>query len=168
MPPLSRWFTLGDLLQAVHDQTAFDLVCDRFLEPRLEQLAWNFPRTKSRQIRFGRNFVVRFAVVAIDFSSRNRNDHVPFTSAWLVDLNLKIQLGRGLSPAEALKNSSIRLDIVHRIVLEQWLAEFFERFDVIAGHLIPSAKAKALLPARVREVVAPKRRISGVNLENIR
>ena len=80
----------------------------------------------------------------------------------------EIQLGRGLSPAEALRNPSIQLDIAHRIVLEQWLAEFFERFDAIAGHLIPSAKAKVLPPARVREVVAPKRRISGVNLENIR
>jgi hypothetical protein len=67
-----------------------------------------------------------------------------------------------------LSNSSIQLDIAHRIVLEQWLAEFFGRLDAIAEHLIPSAKAKALQSARVREVVAPKRRISGVNLENIR
>ena len=80
----------------------------------------------------------------------------------------EIQLGRGLSPSEALRNPSIQLDIAHRIVLEQWLAEFFGRLDAIAGHLIPTAKAKALQPARVREVVAPKRRISGVNLENIR
>ena len=80
----------------------------------------------------------------------------------------EIQLGRGLSPAEALRNPSIQLDIAHRIVLEQWLTEFFDRPDAVAGHLIPSAKVKALPPARVREVVAPKRRISGVNLENIR
>ena len=80
----------------------------------------------------------------------------------------EIQLGRGLSPAEALRNPSIQLDIAHRIVLEQWLADFFERFDAIAGHLIPTAKAKALKPARTRQVIAPKRRISGVNLESIR
>jgi hypothetical protein len=80
----------------------------------------------------------------------------------------EIQLGRGLSPAEALRNPSIQLYIAHRIVLEQWLTEFFDRLDAVAGHLIPSAKVKALPPARVREVVAPKRRISGVNLENIR
>jgi hypothetical protein len=35
----------------------------------------------------------------------------------------EIQLGRGLSPAEALKNPRIQLDMAHRIVLEQWLAE---------------------------------------------
>jgi hypothetical protein len=80
----------------------------------------------------------------------------------------EIQLGRGLSPAEALRNPSIQLDIAHRIVLEQWLAEFFERLDAIAGHLISTAKAKALQPGRRREVVAPKRRISGINLESIR
>ena len=79
----------------------------------------------------------------------------------------EIQLGRGLSPAEALKNPRIQLDMAHRIVLEQWLAELFERLDATAGHLIPTTKAKALKPARVREVTAPKRRISGVNLENI-
>lgn len=80
----------------------------------------------------------------------------------------EIQLGRGLSPAEALKNPSIQLDMAHRIVLEQWLADLFERFDAIAGHLIPTARASAVKPARTREVIAPKRRISGVNLENIR
>ena len=80
----------------------------------------------------------------------------------------EIQLGRGLSHAEALKNPRIQLDIAHRIVLEQWLAELFERFDAIARHLIPTQKAKALKPARVQEVTAPKRRLSGVNLENIR
>jgi hypothetical protein len=80
----------------------------------------------------------------------------------------EIQLGRGLSPAEALKNPSIQLDMAHRIVLEQWLADLFERFDALAGHLIPTAKAKALRPTKTREVTAHKRRLSGVNLENIR
>jgi hypothetical protein len=80
----------------------------------------------------------------------------------------EIQVGRGLSPAEALRNPSMQLDIAHRIILEQWLAEFSERLDAIAGHLIPTRKANALQPARMREVVAPKRRISGINLENIR
>ena len=80
----------------------------------------------------------------------------------------EIQLGRGLSPTEALKNPSIQLDMAHRIVLEQWLADLFERFDAIARHLIPTARASRVKSARTREVIAPKRRISGVNLENIR
>ena len=80
----------------------------------------------------------------------------------------EIQLGRGLSPAEALKNPSILMDLAHRIVLEQWLADLFARFDTIAGHLIPTARANAVKPARTPQVIASKRRISGVNLENIR
>ena len=80
----------------------------------------------------------------------------------------EIQLGRGLSPAEALRNPTIQLDMAHRIVLEQWLADLFERFDTIAAHLIPTAKARKVMSARTREVLVPKRRISGVNLENIR
>jgi len=52
--------------------------------------------------------------------------------------------------------------MAHRIVLEQWLADLFQRFDAVAGHLIPTAKAKA-----TREVIHPERRRSGVNLENI-
>jgi hypothetical protein len=80
----------------------------------------------------------------------------------------EIQLGRGLSPAEALKNPSILMDLAHRIVLEQWLADLFERFDTMAGHLIPTARANAVKPARTPQVIASKRRISGVNLENIR
>ena len=70
--------------------------------------------------------------------------------------SLEIQLGRGVSPAEALKNPRIQLDMAHRIVLEQWLAEFFERLDAIARHLIPTAKAKALRPAKVQEVFGAK------------
>jgi hypothetical protein len=79
----------------------------------------------------------------------------------------EIQIGRGLSPAEALKNEAVQLDMAHRIVLEQWLADLFSRFDAIAGHLIPTAKAKALKPAASQPSL-PKRRTSGVNMENIR
>jgi hypothetical protein len=79
----------------------------------------------------------------------------------------EIQIGRGLSPAEALKNEAVQLDMAHRIVLEQWLADLFSRFDAIAGHLIPTAKAKALKPA-VSQPPLPRRRTSGVNMENIR
>jgi hypothetical protein len=59
------------------------------------------------------------------------------------------------------------LDIAHRIVLEQWLTDLFSRFDAIAGHLIPTAKANALKPAALQPSL-PKRRTSGVNMENIR
>jgi hypothetical protein len=80
----------------------------------------------------------------------------------------EIQLGRGLSPAEALSNKAVALDIAHRIVLEQWLSDLFGRFDDIAGHLIPTAKAAALKPTAAAVKSRPiQRRTSGINLENI-
>ena len=79
----------------------------------------------------------------------------------------EVQLGRGLSPAEALANPEVQLDMAHRIILEQWLADLFGRFDAIAGHLIPTAKAAALKPAVAAKVRPVQRRVSGINLENI-
>lgn len=79
----------------------------------------------------------------------------------------EIQLGRGLSPAEALTNPDVRLDMAHRIVLEQWLADIFARFDAIGGQLIPTARAAAIKPASVAKPRPALRRTSGINLENI-
>jgi hypothetical protein len=79
----------------------------------------------------------------------------------------EVQLGRGLSPAEALANPDVQLDMAHRIILEQWLADLFGRFDAIAGHLISTAKAGALKPAAAGKVRPAQRRVSGINLENI-
>lgn len=80
----------------------------------------------------------------------------------------EVQLGRGLSPAEALANADVQLDMAHRIILEQWLADLFERFDAIAGQLIPTVKAGMLKPAAAAKVRSAQRRVSGINLENIR
>ena len=33
------------------------------------------------------------------------------------------------------------MDLLHRMVLEDWLQEMFRRFDAIASHLLPTAKA---------------------------
>lgn len=78
----------------------------------------------------------------------------------------EIQLRRGLSPADALKNPAAKLDTAHRIVLEQWLSELFSRFDAIAPHLIPSERAKQIQPnASIQQ--QPSRRITGINLRNI-
>ncbi len=78
----------------------------------------------------------------------------------------EIQLGCGLSPAEALTNKNVQLDMAHRIILEQWLAELFERFDAIAGHLLPTIKASSIKPVTAR-ARTPQHRTSGINLENI-
>lgn len=80
----------------------------------------------------------------------------------------EIQLGHGLSPADALTNRDVQLDTAHRIILEQWLSDLFSRFDAIAGNLIPTAKATAIKPASTTRSRTVQRRTSGINLENIR
>jgi len=79
----------------------------------------------------------------------------------------EVQLGRGLSPAEALKNMTLKIDMVHRAILENWLGDLFRRFDAIAPHLVPTAAAKSIQPAIT---TAPKRSLKkeeAINLENI-
>lgn len=80
----------------------------------------------------------------------------------------ELQLGRGLSSFEALNSRDVQFDVAHRIVLEQWLADLFARFDMMAGHLIPTEKARQIRPVSVNETTTPKRRTHGINLENIR
>jgi hypothetical protein len=79
----------------------------------------------------------------------------------------EVQIGRGLSPAVALKNLSLKIDLVHRTILERWLGDVFRRFDAIASHLVPSAAAKLIQPAAK---TAPRRSLkkeAAINLENI-
>src|SRR5690606_21242469 len=68
----------------------------------------------------------------------------------------ELQLGRGLSPFDALNSPEVQLDVAHRIVLEQWLADMFARFDSIAGHLIPTEKAKPIKPRSAATAVGAK------------
>lgn len=80
---------------------------------------------------------------------------------------LEIQQGRSFSPAEALKNPELKVDLLHRMILEEWLQDMFRRFDAIAGHLLPSASARA-----IRAVPRPSRqtmhkRGAAVNVRNI-
>ena len=61
----------------------------------------------------------------------------------------EIQIGRGLSPAEALKNEAVPLDMAHRIVLEQWLAACANRLSYPQA-LATSASAMGILSSRLR------------------
>jgi hypothetical protein len=81
----------------------------------------------------------------------------------------EVRLGRGLSPAEALKNPELQLDLVHLLVLEDWLGDTFRQFDAIAGHLLPTAKAKVIQPQKARAAAMPTQaaRGSSINLEGI-
>jgi len=80
---------------------------------------------------------------------------------------VQVKLGRTISPAEAVANGDLGLDLVHRIVLQKWLAELFRNFNAIKSLLVPGAYAeKITAPGDIRQkrerVVA-----TGINLENI-
>ena len=79
----------------------------------------------------------------------------------------EVQLGRGLSPAEALKNLSLKIDLVHRTILERWLRDVFRGFDAIASHLVPTAAAKAIQPAARSTHRRSLKKEAAINLENI-
>lgn len=79
----------------------------------------------------------------------------------------EVQLQRGLSPAEALKNSSLKIHITHRMILEDWLAEMFRRFDAIASHLLPTEAAAKIKPAIHAGAKPPRKRGAAINVENI-
>jgi hypothetical protein len=82
---------------------------------------------------------------------------------------LEIRAGRGFSPAEALKNPELRMDLLHRMVLEDWLQEMFRRFDAIASHLLPTANALSVQPkAAASSPGRPaSKRGAAVNVDNI-
>ena len=57
---------------------------------------------------------------------------------------VELQAGRGISPAEALRNPDLKVDTTHRIILEDWLRTLFRGFEAIAAHLLPTAQAAAI------------------------
>jgi len=80
---------------------------------------------------------------------------------------IQIKLGRAISPAEAVASGDLGVDLVHRIVLEKWLAELFRNFNAIKSFLVPDAYAeKITAPDDIRQ---KRERIvtAGINLENI-
>jgi hypothetical protein len=79
----------------------------------------------------------------------------------------EVRLGRGLSPAEALKNPSLQIDMAHRLILEDWIREMFRRFDAIASHLLPSEAAAKIEPPIEPIATSPRKRGAAINLENL-
>jgi len=81
--------------------------------------------------------------------------------------SIEVRLDRGLSPAEALKNPAIKIDMAHRLILEDWTREMFRRFDAIASHILPTEPAaKITLPIEPAAKSARKRG-AAINVENL-
>ena len=79
----------------------------------------------------------------------------------------EVRLGRGLSPAEALKNPELKIDLAHRLILEDWLREMFRRFDAIASHLLPSEAAAKITPPIEPAAKSPRKRGAAINVEDL-
>jgi len=79
----------------------------------------------------------------------------------------EVRLGTGLSPAEALKNPALKIDMAHRLILEDWLLEMFRRLDAIASHLLPSDAAANIKPAIQPAARSPRKRGAAINVENL-
>jgi hypothetical protein len=81
--------------------------------------------------------------------------------------SIEVRLDRGLSPSEALKNPAIKIDMAHRLILEDWIREMFRRFDAIASHILPTEPAaKITLPIEPSAKSARKRG-AAINVENL-
>ena len=79
----------------------------------------------------------------------------------------EVRLGRGLSPAEALKNPALKIDMAHRLILEDWIREMFRRFDAIASHLLPTEAAAKIEPSIEPATKLPRKRGVAINVESL-
>ena len=80
---------------------------------------------------------------------------------------VQVKLGRAISPAEAVANGDLGVDLVYRMVLEKWLVEVFHNFNAIKSFLVPDAYAeKITAPGDIRQK-RERAVATGINLENI-
>jgi hypothetical protein len=74
------------------------------------------------------------------------------------------RIGRVISPDEALRNPEIKIDLLHRGLLEDWLGKAQHAFDSIASHLLPSAVAARIQAASsAKPATAVPQRGEGLN-----
>jgi len=81
--------------------------------------------------------------------------------------SIEVRLERGLSPGEALKNPALKIDLAHRLILEDWIREMFRRFDAIASHLLPTDAAAKITPPVELTTTSPRKRGAAINVENL-
>ena len=82
---------------------------------------------------------------------------------------LEVQLGRGVTPVEAVANRELEMDGMIRLVIDDWIRTLFRRFDVIAGKIMPMACAEKIKRVDSKDKVgaAPIVRGAKLNLKNL-
>ncbi|VVM05521.1 hypothetical protein MAMC_00643 [Methylacidimicrobium cyclopophantes] len=85
---------------------------------------------------------------------------------------LEIGLQRSISPVQAVVDPDVKLDLIHRVILEDWLRLLFGRYERAAHHLLAEedaekvARSASSLPDSERERTGG-RRGGKVNLQNL-
>jgi hypothetical protein len=73
-------------------------------------------------------------------------------------------IGRPISPGEAIANSELKIDLLHRCLIEDWLKKAQAGYDAIASHLLPTAAAARIQPVTSASAPAAMlRRGEGLN-----
>ena len=71
---------------------------------------------------------------------------------------------RGIAFNEALGNDELRLDVMARGLLQDWLGTLFNQYDRIAAKLLPAAEAAALKPKGAPPIGDPATAIRGAKV----
>ncbi len=87
----------ANLLQAVHQQAAFDLIGNFLLESTLDDLPRCAADTEPRHAGRGYQVAEGVVKVAVDVSSRHRDRYVAFAGARRGDIDHQVERGRLLS-----------------------------------------------------------------------
>lgn len=82
---------------------------------------------------------------------------------------LEVELGRGVPHVEAIANRDLPLDLMVRMMLDDWVRRVFRRFDGIAGKLLPTRLAAGISAAPTNGLAAavPIRRGAKINRGNL-
>jgi hypothetical protein len=72
--------------------------------------------------------------------------------------------GRVISPEEAVGNPEIKIDLLHRGLLDDWLTKAQLGFDAIASHLVPSSAAARIQASAPSKLTPPSKHQHGEGL----
>ncbi|CAI9084658.1 ATPase [Candidatus Methylacidiphilum fumarolicum] len=85
---------------------------------------------------------------------------------------LEIELQRPLNLLEIISDKKIKMDLFHRVILEDWIKKIFEQYDRLASYLLPDEEARRVMenwkkPSLENKEFTQKSRGSKVNLSNL-
>lgn len=85
---------------------------------------------------------------------------------------LEIGLQRSIAPVQAVVDPEVKLDLIHRVILEDWLRLLFGRYDRAAAHLLADEEAEkvertAPVSPELEKERLGARRGGKVNLQNL-